>query len=216
MQDLRRPSALDQILGSIQAALGVIAGTPASQRPHPAAPEGVAAAALDSREKALAAALMRVNHVGEICAQALYESQALFTRSDALRAVFRHAAVEESDHLAWTARRVAELGGRVSLLVPVWYGGAFAVGTLASLAGDRFSLGFMAETERQVEAHLLTHLDRLPQGDYESRAIVAQMKVDEAAHGRTAREQGGIDLPVPVRWVMHLSARIMTTTAHYI
>jgi len=216
MEDLRRPNSVDHFLSAVQAALGVIASTPTSQRPHPSAPGGAAAPVLDAREKAHAAALMRVNHVGEVCAQALYEAQALFTQSEELRAVFRQASSEESDHLAWTAQRVGELGGHVSWLVPVWYGGAFAVGALASLAGDRFSLGFMSETERQVEAHLLTHLDRLPPGDHASRAIVAQMKADEAAHGRTAREHGGIELPVPARWAMHLAARVMTTTAHYI
>jgi ubiquinone biosynthesis monooxygenase Coq7 len=207
---------MDQLLSVSQSALGVITGTPVSQRPHPSVPAGAAAATLSVQEKSHAAALMRVNHVGEICAQALYEAQALFTRNDELRGVFRQASVEESDHLAWTARRVEQLGGHVSRLVPVWYGGAFAVGALASLAGDRFSLGFMAETERQVEAHLLTHLDRLPPGDLESRAIVAQMKADEALHGRTAREHGGVELPLAARWAMHMAARVMTTTAHYI
>jgi ubiquinone biosynthesis monooxygenase Coq7 len=216
MQELRRTTPLDHALSVLQAALGVVVGTPVSQRPHPSAPGGSAASPLSAPEKAEAAALMRVNHVGEICAQALYEAQALFTRNEALRAVFRQASVEESDHLAWTAQRVGQLGGRLSLLVPVWYGGAFAVGALASLAGDAYSLGFMSETERQVEAHLLTHLDRLPPGDHESRAIVAQMKADEAQHGLTAREHGGVELPFAVRWAMQMAARVMTTTAHYI
>jgi ubiquinone biosynthesis monooxygenase Coq7 len=216
MQDLRRPTPVDTLLSVFQAALGVIAANPVSSRPHPRTQGAAQAADLTDAERAHAAALMRVNHVGEICAQALYESQALFTRDESLRAVFRHASIEESDHLAWTARRVAQLGGRVSRMVPVWYGGAFAIGALASLVGDGFSLGFMSETERQVEAHLLSHLDKLPAGDLESRAIVAQMKVDEAEHGRTAREHGGIELPLAVRWAMHASARVMTTTAYYV
>jgi ubiquinone biosynthesis monooxygenase Coq7 len=216
VQNLRKVTPVDQLLSVFQAALGVIAANPVSRRPHPSAPGGAKATTLSTQEKIQAAALMRVNHVGEICAQALYESQALFTRNDSLRGVFRQASIEESDHLAWTARRVEQLGGRVSRLVPVWYGGAFAIGALASLAGDGFSLGFMSETERQVEAHLLTHLDRLPAGDHESRAIVEQMKVDEAAHGRTARENGGKELPLAVRWAMNMTARVMTSTAYYI
>lgn len=215
-ESLRRLTGLDQLLAVGQSALGVIAGIPASQRPHPTAGAGTDAGPKTPRDRAHAAALMRVNHVGEVCAQALYEAQALFTRNDQVRAVFRHAAVEETDHLAWTARRVGELGGRLSLLVPVWYGGAFAVGALASLVGDELSLGFMAETERQVEAHLQGHLERLPADDRESRAIVEQMKIDEAAHATTARQNGGVELPAAARWAMQASARVMTTVAHYI
>lgn len=163
-----------------------------------------------------AAALMRVNHVGEICAQALYEAQALGTPDERLRETFMHAAREEADHLAWTQRRVEELGGRTSLLNPLWYGGAFAIGLVAARLGDRISLGFMAETEKQVEQHLESHLDRLPAADTTSRAIVEQMKIDEVAHGQTALDLGGVDLPWPVRSAMRMAARVMTTTAHRI
>ena len=200
----------------LQSALGIVAGAPVSQRPDPAVAVRAAAPELDPAEKKHAAALMRVNHVGEICAQALYEAQGAVTRDESLRVLFRRAAMEESDHLAWTQHRVEELGDRVSLLVPLWYAGAFAIGCAASLLGDRASLGFMAETEDQVEEHLLTHLDRLPARDTVSRAIVAQMKSDEVGHARTAREHGGADLPLPVRMAMTMAARVMTTTAYYI
>ncbi len=213
-KNLRALTPLDEMIAVAQSALAVITAAPASRRPHPVAdPPG---SPLSAQDRSLAAALMRVNHVGEVCAQALYESQALFTRNPALRALFRAASAEESDHLAWTARRIGELGGRPSLLVPVWYGGAFAAGTLAAFAGDGLSLGFMAETERQVEAHLQGHLDRLPPEDRDSRAIVAQMKVDEAAHAASALDHGGVALPGAARLAMRLSARVMTTVAHYI
>jgi ubiquinone biosynthesis monooxygenase Coq7 len=171
---------------------------------------------LDERERREAAALMRVNHVGEVCAQALYDAQALAARTPELRAVFEHAAREETDHLAWTEQRIRELGGRPSLLNPLWYGGAFAIGLAAARLGDRASLGFMAETERQVEQHLQGHLDRLPESDHASRAIVAQMKDDEVRHRDTASDLGGPSLPWPVRVAMRLAARVMTRTAHYI
>jgi len=159
---------------------------------------------------------MRVNHVGEICAQALYDAQALATRRPELRALFERAAGEESDHLAWTRLRIVQLGGRTSLLNPLWYGGAFAIGLLAARASDRVSLGFMAETERQVERHLDGHLERLPSDDHLSRAIVEQMKDDEVRHAETAVDEGGTALPLPVRMAMRLAAKLMTTTAHYI
>jgi ubiquinone biosynthesis monooxygenase Coq7 len=163
-----------------------------------------------------AVALMRVNHVGEVCAQALYDAQALAARSPELRAMFEHAAREEADHLAWTQERIRELGGRASLLNPLWYGGAFAIGLVAARIGDRASLGFMAETERQVEQHLQGHLERLPESDAASRAIVAQMKEDEVRHADAATALGGAELPLPVRMAMRLAARVMTRTAHYI
>jgi len=163
-----------------------------------------------------AVALMRVNHVGEVCAQALYDAQALAARSPDLRAVFEQAAREETDHLAWTEQRIRNLGGRTSLLNPLWYGGAFAIGLVAARIGDRASLGFMAETERQVEQHLQGHLERLPESDTASRAIVAQMKDDEVRHADAAAELGGAELPFPIRMAMRLAARVMTRTAHYI
>jgi ubiquinone biosynthesis monooxygenase Coq7 len=167
----------------------------------------------DARETV---SLMRVNHVGEVCAQALYDAQALAARNPELRVVFEQAAREETDHLAWTEQRIRELGGRTSLLNPLWYGGAFAIGLAAARIGDRASLGFMAETERQVEQHLQGHLERLPESDAASRAIVAQMKDDEVRHAEAATDLGGMELPLPVRMAMRLAARVMTRTAHYI
>ncbi|WP_411970095.1 2-polyprenyl-3-methyl-6-methoxy-1,4-benzoquinone monooxygenase [Paucibacter sp. Y2R2-4] len=171
---------------------------------------------LSQEQKQLSIALMRVNHVGEVCAQALYQSQALLTRSPSLRAHFIHAAKEEVDHLAWTRKRIDDLGGRISHLTPLWYGGAFAIGSLAALAGDRYSLGFVVETERQVEQHLASHLDRLPEEDQTSRAIVHQMKVEEARHADEAQAAGAQALPAPAKALMRLSAKLMTRTAHYI
>jgi len=168
------------------------------------------------QDKALSGALMRVNHVGEVCAQALYAAQALGTRDPALREHFLQASREEGDHLAWTKARLDELGARPSLLNPLWYAGAFGLGLVASRLGDRLSLGFVVETERQVEAHLASHLERLPQGDHESRAIVAQMKDDEALHARDAEQAGALQLPEPVKALMRSAARVMTTTAHYL
>jgi len=160
---------------------------------------------------------MRVNHVGEVCAQALYTAQALATQDDALRRRLQHAAQEETDHLAWTRQRLDELGGRTSLLNPLWYAGAFGLGLLTGkLGGDRVSLGFVVETERQVEAHLQSHLERLPAGDHASRAIVAQMKEDEARHAAEAQHAGGIPLPAPLKALMRAAGKVMTTTAHYV
>ena len=159
---------------------------------------------------------MRVNHVGEVCAQALYEAQALTARSNDVRQRMERASHEETDHLAWTAERLAELGDRPSLLNPVWYAGAFAIGLAAGRAGDAWSLGFLVETERQVEEHLAGHLERLPAQDEASRAIVAQMKEDEAQHADMALAAGGAPLPAPVCWMMRGAAKVMTTTAHYL
>ncbi len=159
---------------------------------------------------------MRVNHVGEVCAQALYTAQALVTGDSTLRRNFEQAAAEETDHLAWTAERLAELNARPSLLNPLWYAGAFGLGLLAGRLGDRVSLGFVVETERQVEAHLQSHLDRLPAGDHASRAIVVQMKDDEAAHAAHALQAGAVELPAPARALMKVAAKVMTSTAHYL
>ncbi|MBB5419339.1 ubiquinone biosynthesis monooxygenase Coq7 [Paraburkholderia sp. JPY171] len=171
---------------------------------------------LSPAERAHAAGLMRVNHVGEVCAQALYQAQKLATDSPSLRAMFDHAASEEEDHLAWTAKRLEALDSRPSLLNPVWYTGALAIGLAAGRLGDRVSLGFMAETERQVEQHLDSHLDQLPATDHESRAIVEQMRVDEAQHGKAAMDAGGIELPFPARALMRAMSKVMTRTAYYI
>jgi ubiquinone biosynthesis monooxygenase Coq7 len=183
--------------------------TAASERPS-AAPE------LTGDEKRLSGALMRVNHVGEVCAQALYQAQALATGDVELKTQMARAAREEIDHLAWTEERLAQLGDRPSLLNPLWFGGAFLIGLAAGRLGDRVSLGFVVETERQVEHHLESHLERLPAADLASRAIVAQMRADEAEHAVAAQRAGGIELPAPVRGAMRLAARVMTGTAHYI
>lgn len=159
---------------------------------------------------------MRVNHVGEVCAQALYSAQALSTRDPVLRQHFVAASQQEGDHLAWTRERLKELGARPSLLNPLWYAGAFALGLIAGRLGDPVSLGFVVETERQVESHLAEHLERLPLGDHDSRAIVAQMKNDEAQHAQEAQSMGAATIPAPVKALMRASAKMMTTTAHYI
>lgn len=212
----RQLDLADRLLAAADRALRTIAATPVASRPCPAPAPGAEGVELAPQQRAEAAALMRVNHVGEVCAQALYEAQALGTSDPQVREAFAEAAREESDHLAWTGQRIAELGGRTSLLNPLWYGGAFAIGLLASRLGDRMSLGFMAETERQVERHLQGHLDRLPLADQASRAVVEQMQADEVRHGQTATALGGVDLPLPARLAMRVAAKVMTTTAHYI
>jgi len=171
---------------------------------------------LDDSEKRQSSALMRVNHVGEICAQALYQGQALTARNREVQHTLERAAREETEHLAWTERRISELSGRKSLLNPLWYGGSFAIGAFAGMLGDKWNLGFLAETERQVEAHLGGHLKRLPHHDQKSRAIVAQMQIDEAGHATTAVAHGGVDLPVPVKLAMKLGSKVMTQTAYWV
>ena len=205
-------SPADRLLTAFDSGLRTVFAPTRAARPSPAA--GMPRAALSAEESREAGALMRVNHVGEICAQALYQSQALFSRSDAQRRHFEKAAQEELDHLAWTAERVAELGTHTSRLAPMWWLGAFTWGSLAGLAGDRWSLGFVVETERQVEAHLASHLDRLPAQDDASRAIVDQMKREEAEHADAALAAGGLPLPAPVQGLMKLAAKVMTTVAH--
>jgi ubiquinone biosynthesis monooxygenase Coq7 len=209
-------STVDQVIGAVDRALRTVAAPPVALRPSPARGLVDGAQELGAEQRAEAAALMRVNHVGEVCAQALYDAQALATRDERLRSMFRRAAEEETDHLAWTRERVEALGGRLSVLNPLWYAGAFAIGLVAARAGDRMSLGFMAETERQVEAHLDGHLDRLPREDLASRAVVEQMKADEVQHANTASDLGGADLPFPLRLAMRAAAKVMTTTAHRI
>ena len=207
-------SHTDRMLSWVGRGLATVASAIPASRPHP----GAAATddGLAPEDRRLSAALMRVNHVGEVCAQALYDGQAASTRDPILRGQFKQAAIEEGDHLAWTRQRIDELGGRVSMLNPLWYAGAFGLGLLAGRAGDRLSLGFMAETERQVERHLDGHLQRLAPADQRSRAVVEQMKADEAAHAQTAVRLGGVGLPAPVRSAMRVAAKVMTTTAHYI
>lgn len=205
---------MDAFIGALDSALRTLFATPRASRPSPGGHAAdVPHAAADRRE---AAALMRVNHVGEVCAQALYSAQALATRDPKLRRQFEAAAQEETDHLAWTHQRLQDMGSRPSLLNPLWYAGAFGLGLVAGRLGDPVSLGFVVETERQVEAHLDSHLGRLPADDHASRAIVAQMKADEAAHAKEALAAGAAPLPEPVKGLMRAAAKVMTTTAHYI
>lgn len=220
------PPDTDALLGTLGAALKTIWAPARSARPTPGptpgsgCADGTASAqteieTLSADEKREAAALMRVNHCGEVCAQALYTAQALATQDPVLRAHLLKASEEETDHLAWTEQRLHELGSHKSLLNPLWYAGAFGIGLLAGkLAGDRVSLGFVVETERQVEAHLQGHLERLPAADHASRAIVAQMKKDEVAHAEAALRRGAIDLPAPVKGLMKLAGGVMTSVAH--
>lgn len=205
---------LDAILSAADGALRTLFATPRALRACPTVPADDTV--LSSADKRKAAALMRVNHVGEVCAQALYSAQSLTTRDPALKRQFEQAAREETDHLAWTQGRLDELGAHPSLLNPFWYAGAFGLGLLAGRLGDRASLGFLVETERQVEAHLQSHLELLPAGDHASRAIVSQMKQDEAAHAAQALQAGGMELPAPVRGLMKAAARVMTGTAYYV
>ncbi|HWH83427.1 MAG TPA: 2-polyprenyl-3-methyl-6-methoxy-1,4-benzoquinone monooxygenase [Burkholderiaceae bacterium] len=204
---------MDSLLTAADGALRTLSGAGPAGRPYPVShtePD----TPLEPAQRALAGALMRVNHVGEVCAQALYSAQSLATRDPTLRRQFDEAAREETDHLAWTRQRLRELGARPSILNPLWYAGSFALGLLAGRAGDAVSLGFVVETERQVEQHLGSHLDRLPAADSRSRAIVEKMMADEARHGAAARQAGAAPLPAPVRWAMRAAARVMTTTAH--
>lgn len=171
--------------------------------------------AIPEAEKSSAAALMRVNHVGEVCAQALYSGQAFTSRNPAIVKALKHAAEEETDHLAWCESRIKELGGRKSLLNPLWYAGSFTLGAVAGAVGDKWNLGFLAETEQQVSAHLSSHLDRLPAEDIKTRAIVEQMHADETAHAQEAHDLGAAALPLPVKKMMKISSSIMTNTAYY-
>ena len=209
---LPRLSLLDRLIEEFDRGLRTVAAANVAARPNPAgsSPESVT----DPGARRHAAGLMRVNHAGEIAAQALYHGQALTARNPEVRRALLEAARDETDHLAWCEQRVRELGERTSLLAPVWYAGSFAIGALAGLAGDRTSLGFVAETERQVIEHLESHLHELPPDDERSRRIVAQMQADEDRHGSEARAAGGRELPRPVRELMRRTARVMTVTAY--
>ena len=215
MPTRRQYSPLDRLFGTLDQAVRTVFGPPAvTERPNPAASEQ--SGPLSEAERREAMRLMRVNHTGEICAQALYNAQTLSTTDGHLQRQFEAAAKEESDHLAWTRRRLDELGDRPSLLNPLWYAGAFGIGLLAGSLGPGVSLGFVAETEHQVERHLQSHLDRLPADDHASRAIVRQMMEDEARHASDALQAGGAELPAPVKLAMRLAAKMMTTTAHHV
>jgi ubiquinone biosynthesis monooxygenase Coq7 len=205
---------IDRFFTTFDAALRTVFTTHTGANPCPTVPGE--ATELTDAEKKEAAALMRVNHVGEVCAQALYTAQAFATKNEALRAHFLKAGAEETDHLAWTEQRLKELGDRTSLLNPLWYAGAFGIGLIAGRLGDKVSLGFVVETENQVEAHLDSHLSKLPPGDHASRAIVAQMKDDEVRHALNAKDLGAMDLPLPVKGLMKAVAKVMTTVAHRI
>jgi ubiquinone biosynthesis monooxygenase Coq7 len=207
-------SPLDQLIAGFDKALRVVGGVAASARPNPAAQ--AADSELSAQELRHSAGLMRVNHVGEVCAQALYDAQARFAQSPAMRTQFEQAGRDEQDHLAWTAQRLTELGSQPSLLNPLWYAGSYALGAVAARLGDAHSLGFVVETERQVEAHLNSHLDQLPAQDAKSRAIVEQMRTDEAGHGAAAQALGAASTPLPVRAAMSAMSKVMTTTAYYI
>ena len=214
MQD-RNLSALDRIIAGLDQALRTLDSEPTrAARPNPA--DGIAEPDLSAGEKAHAAGLMRVNHAGEIAAQGLYQGHAAVARDPAIEEQMKHAADEELDHLAWCEQRLAELGSEPSALRPLWYAGSFAIGAASGVLGDKWSLGFIEETERQVSEHLTGHLDGLPENDTRSRAIVAQMRDEEEAHGQNARLAGAAPLPTPVQELMKGVARIMKTVAYRI
>jgi ubiquinone biosynthesis monooxygenase Coq7 len=203
---------MDSLLNAADSALRTLFAKPRAAQACPTVADQETK--LDAHESRRAASLMRVNHVGEVCAQALYTAQALTTRNPALREHFTRACIEETDHLAWTEQRLHELNARTSLLNPLWYAGAFGLGLLAGRLGDAVSLGFVVETEVQVGAHLQSHLEKLPPGDHASRAIVAQMRDDELRHAQDAQDAGAMDLPPPVKELMRAAAKVMTTVAH--
>ena len=205
---------LDHLLVNVDRALRVVSGQAKSNRTNPAlsAQDDL----LSETQRKHSAGLMRINHVGEICAQALYDAQAQFSQTAAVREQFVHSGKEEEDHLAWSAQRIAELNSHTSLFNPLWYAGAYACGVIAARCGDAASLGFVVETERQVAAHLASHLEKLPEHDQKSRAIVEQMRRDEIAHGAAAQALGASELPQPVKVAMKLMAKVMTTSAYYL
>jgi len=205
---------LDAAIIAFDRGLRTVFGRPQAARPVPG--ESLPDAPLSEEERRLAAALMRVNHCGEVCAQALYQGQALASSDPHIKEALSQAAREEEDHLAWCEQRIKELGGRTSLLNPLWFSGALAIGYVAGRFGDEWNLGFLKETERQVERHLLGHLERLSPQDQKTRAIVDQMKIDEAQHAHTAEMLGARELPAPVKLAMKLSAKVMTSVAHYV
>jgi ubiquinone biosynthesis monooxygenase Coq7 len=211
----RHYSPFDKVLIGFDQALRTVFGKPlGTERPDPGREEPESD--LSEEERDLAGRLMRINHTGEVCAQALYQGQALTAKLPSVRSRMERAAAEENDHLLWCERRIHELGGRTSLLNPLWYAGSFAIGAAAGLAGDKWSLGFVAETEHQVGAHLDSHLTRLSADDHKSRAVLDQMKEDELQHARTAEDAGGVRLPAPIRYAMQLTSRVMTRTVYWL
>ncbi len=210
----RSYSVVDRLIGEIDKAIKVLAATASAARQPPQTPDGEFAPG--GSEQLRSIRLMRVNHAGEVSAQALYQGQALTSRDPTVTAALRASAAEETDHLAWCEQRLGELGGRTSLLNPLWYAGSFSIGALAGALGDRTSLGFIAETEKQVESHLSDHLQRLPAGDLRSRTILDQMKRDEIAHGEKAASLGAAALPLPLRFGMRLASQVMTRTSYWL
>ncbi len=206
--------SVDRLIGEFDRALRAVAGVARSSRASPADP--IEETALDEAARAHAAALMRVNHVGEVCAQALYQGQSLTARNEEAKRALRKAAEEEEDHLAWSADRIRELGGRLSLLNPVWYAGSFAIGAAAGALGDKWNLAFLAETERQVEEHLSGHLEALPAEDRRTRSVIEAMRADEAKHRDTAIQLGATELPSAVKLAMRFASKVMTTVAYRI
>ena len=213
--DARNYSPLDHLLTQLDKAVRTVFGSPpVTERSNPA--EAQPETDLNTGEKRLVTGLMRVNHAGEVSAQALYQGQALCARLGDVRSKLERAAMEENDHLAWCEKRLKELDSHTSLLNPLWYVGSFTIGALAGMAGDKWSLGFLVETEKQVVRHLDKHLERLPSKDQKSRAILEQMKEDETHHATTALQAGSAELPQPVKQLMRLTSKIMTTTAYYL
>jgi len=208
-------SPIDRFILEFDTALRSVVGGANAQRPTPGSDAG-SNSGLDAAERKHAAGLMRVNHVGEVCAQALYQSQKLVARNPEIQEMLDHSGQEEMDHLAWCETRLHELGSHTSYLNLLWYAGSFAIGLAAGLAGDKWSLGFVAETEKQVENHLESHLETLPKEDQRSRAIVNQMRLDEIAHGQAAKNAGGVNLPEPIQKIMQAMSKVMTTTAYKI
>jgi 3-demethoxyubiquinol 3-hydroxylase len=206
------PDAIDQLITGFDHALRTLSGMASAARPNPAG--AITGSDLTPEERRHAAGLMRVNHTGEVCAQALYVGQAALARNADNRVHLLHAAAEETDHLAWCAERLQQLHSRPSLLNPLWYAGSYAIGAVAALAGDPVSLGFVVETERQVETHLAEHLEKLPAQDERSRAVLATMQADEIRHAEAAQQRGGIELPFPLPQLMHLSSMLMKTVAY--
>ena len=207
-------SPLERLITTFDQALRTVCARAEAQRPAPGEP--ATGADLPAEAKREAARLMRVNHAGEVCAQALYQGQALTARNSDVRSELQRASDEERDHLAWCEQRLDELGGSKSVLNPFWYGASFAMGAASGLLGDRWNLAFLAETERQVEGHLKGHLDRLPQDDQRSRAIIEQMKADEAGHAQTAVRHGAAEMPAPLKAAMKFTSKLMTATAYWV
>ena len=206
---------IDRFIVEFDTALRSVVGGANAQKPTPGSESG-ANSALDSEQRKHAAGLMRINHVGEVCAQALYQSQKLVARNSEIKEMLDRSGQEEMDHLAWCETRLKELGSHTSYLNPFWYAGSFAIGLAAGLAGDKWSLGFVAETEKQVESHLESHLKKLPEEDHRSRAIVDQMRMDEIEHGQAALHAGGANLPEPIQKIMQAMSKVMTATAYKI